>query len=178
MCQGTTPWARWWRHDNVEKTHKLKGKGQPFNEEKMNSWRWRKWTARKRRQRKKLFPSHPLQQGEGGSRGHVQDVQQFADRDGSHVARPRYQRDPPTSRNIKWLQACPATRRRSPPSQRRRWSMQQQERHPEGHRVGDAAELKNFTISWRPPTIPDQGEGRERRYQEENGLSSLQTHLQ
>ena len=37
MCQGTTPWARWWRHDNVEKTHKLKGKGQPFNEEKMKT---------------------------------------------------------------------------------------------------------------------------------------------
>ena len=37
MCQGTTPWARWWRHDNVEKTHKLKGKGQPFNEEKMET---------------------------------------------------------------------------------------------------------------------------------------------
>ena len=81
--------------------------------------------------------------------------------------------------------------------------MQQQERHPEGHRVGDAAELKNFTISRRSPTIPDQGEGRERRYQScawapqshrgqrgtprvprreqmmgEDGLSSLQTHLQ
>ena len=37
---------------------------------------------------------------------------------------------------------------------------------------------KIFTISRRSPTIPDQGEGRERRYQEENGLSSLQTHLQ
>ena len=29
--------------------------------------------------------------------------------------------------------------------------MQQQERHPEGHRVGDAAELKIFTISEGPP---------------------------
>ena len=84
-------------------------------------------TARKRRQRKKLSPPHPLQQGEGGSRGHVQDVQQFADRNGSQVARLRGQRDPPASRNKrtaslpqdKATNNTEQTSRRSPSSQKR-----------------------------------------------------------